>query len=212
MFNRDDNQASGKLRWDANHASTMWPAFSGVPSCWWLRWWLRLLTMTRMVEEQRMEIGTLKAPGPSCQTSRIKFVIAETGGCGGAAPSVWSANVIRCPGLIVSAYIVPAGYQVPELSRFQCPGALSASLYYYPSCALWGPRFSSALWSWEEPLRADAAKGAGNLGKAHIFLEKFRLSGKRMGFISQGNHPEHPASTRPALLAHDCYGISGCLP
>ncbi|MGL6293974.1 FtsX-like permease family protein [Eubacterium aggregans] len=111
VFNRNDNPGYTSYGEDAkriDNLANVFPPFFLLVSVL-----ISFTTMTRMVEEQHLEIGTLKGLGYSRSQIAFKYVIyaATAAGIGSVVGAIFGVNVL--PRLIVSAYSLL--YQVPDL-------------------------------------------------------------------------------------------------
>lgn len=163
-----------------------------------------LTTMTRMVDEERTEIGTLKALGFSSRAIAAKYLLyagaaAVTGGVFGLALGLY-----LFPTVIINVYRIM--YRLPEIHlSFNAPislGALTAAVI----CIL-----AATLWAVIAALRENPAA---------LMLPKAPKSGKRIllervGFIWRRMKFTHKVTARNLFrykkrLFMTVIGISGC--
>lgn len=202
VFNRDDNPGYSGYGEDANridNVAGIFPVFFLLVAAL-----VAFTTMTRMVEEQRMEIGTLKALGYSPASIASKFVIyAVLAALVGCAIGVVS-GINTLPRLIVGAYSLL--YQVPELSLSVPWGAIIISCIVTLLCTVGAAVLICSVELREEPSELMRPK-APKIGK-RIFLEKIPFIWKRMGFISKVT--ARNILRYKARFFMTVIGISGC--
>lgn len=202
VFNRDDNPGYSGYGEDANridNVAGIFPVFFLLVAAL-----VAFTTMTRMVEEQRMEIGTLKALGYSPASIASKFVIyAALAAVVGCAIGVVS-GINTLPRLIVGAYSLL--YQVPELSLSVPWGAIIISCIITLLCTVGAAILICSVELREEPSELMRPK-APKIGK-RIFLEKIPFIWKRMGFISKVT--ARNILRYKARFFMTVIGISGC--
>ena len=202
VFNRDDNPGYSGYGEDANridNVAGIFPVFFLLVAAL-----VAFTTMTRMVEEQRMELGTLKALGYSPASIASKFVIyAALAAVVGCAIGVVS-GINTLPRLIVGAYSLL--YQVPELSLSVPWGAIIISCIITILCTVGAAILICSVELREEPSELMRPK-APKIGK-RIFLEKIPFIWKRMGFISKVT--ARNILRYKARFFMTVIGISGC--
>ena len=176
VFTREDN--AGFASYDSNAdkiaaIATVFPVFFFLVAAL-----VVLTTMTRLVEEERQQIGTLKALGYSPAQIAAKYMIYVTvAGVAGCVLGI-SAGMRLFPSIIINAYAIM--YDIPyTLTPIEWPLALLASAAALV-CALL-PTLS-ACWAAlrEAPARLMLPK-APKAGK-RIFLERLTPLWKRMKF------------------------------
>lgn len=176
ILDRNSNVSYARYKVDAEKVAavaTVFPVFFFLVAAL-----VCLTTMTRMVEEERIQIGTLKALGYRRSTIMSKYLIY----CG-------SATVIGCIlGLLLGFYFLPSAiyhayasmYQLPELIvQFNWPYAvLSCGLEIL--CTLGATWFSCTRTLQEKPaaLMVPRAPKAGK----RILLEHMGIIWKKLSF------------------------------
>lgn len=161
-------------------------------------------TMTRMVEEQRMEIGTLKAMGYSYWAIASKYIIyAALAAFIGCFIGV-AVGVNTLPRFIVTAYNLL--YQVPgfQLSIPMVPVVVSCSIALF--CTVGAAIIIVTTELREEPSELMRPK-APKIGK-RIILERIPFLWNRMGFISKVT--ARNILRYKARFFMTVIGISGC--
>lgn len=125
LFTREDN--AGYSSYDSNAdkigaIAAVFPAFFFLVAAL-----VALTTMTRMVEEERQQIGTMKALGYSSGKIAVKYLLYAA--CASIAGSIFGLAVgLRLfPYIIITAYNIM--YDIPKaLTPFNLPYALFSSL------------------------------------------------------------------------------------
>ncbi len=179
LFNRDDNPGYTSYGEDAQRIDNI----SGVfPLIFLLVAALvSFTTMTRMVEEQRTQIGTLKALGyRHYQIGSKFFVYAIMAGSIGAAIGL-IVGINTLPYLIASAYGLL--YQVPDLIIAPPWVPISISCLIAVSCTVAAALMVTHYELKEHPSELMRPK-APKIGK-RIFLESIPVLWKRLGFIEK---------------------------
>lgn len=199
---RDDSPGYTSYGEDANrinNVSVIFPVFFLIVAVL-----VSFTTMTRMVEEQRMEIGTLKALGYSYGAIASKYTIyatlASVVGC--MVGAVVGINFL--PRFIIDAYSML--YQMPEV-RIDVPWRLViASFVVALICTVGAALYICMRELREEPSELMRPK-APKLGK-RILLERVGFVWKRMGFISKVT--ARNIFRYKARFLMTVIGISGC--
>ncbi|MBC3887298.1 FtsX-like permease family protein [Acetobacterium paludosum] len=179
VFNRDDNPGYTSYGEDAQRIDNM----SGVFPLFFLlvAALVSFTTMTRMVEEQRTQIGTLKALGYKHSQIASKFIIyALLAAVIGSAIGL-VAGINTLPYLIAGAYGLL--YQVPSLVISPPWIPIIISCLVAILCTVSAALIVSYIELKEQPSELMRPK-APKIGK-RIFLEKIPIIWKRLGFIEK---------------------------
>lgn len=202
VFDRDDNPGYSGYGEDADRidkVSGVFPVFFLLVAAL-----VAFTTITRMVEEQRMELGTLKALGYNPVSIASKFIIygalAAFMGC--VIGVVVGINTL--PQLILGAYSLL--YQVPALALSVPWLPIMGSCVITISCTVGAAVIICAYELREEPSELMRPK-APKIGK-RIILEKIPFIWKRMGFISKVT--ARNILRYKARFFMTVIGISGC--
>ncbi|HEY5555421.1 FtsX-like permease family protein [Acetobacterium sp.] len=179
VFNRDDNPGYTSYGEDAqriDNISGVFPLFFLLVAAL-----VSFTTMTRMVEEQRTQIGTLKALGYKAYQIASKFFIYAmlAGVLGSVIGLLVGLNTL--PYFISGAYNLL--YQMPELSIAVPWIPVMISCLIAISCTVAAAVVISYIELREEPSQLMRPK-APKIGK-RIFLEKIPFIWNRLGFIEK---------------------------
>ncbi|HEY5537386.1 MAG TPA: FtsX-like permease family protein [Acetobacterium sp.] len=179
VFNRDDNPGYTSYGEDAqriDNISGVFPLFFLLVAAL-----VSFTTMTRMVEEQRTQIGTLKALGYKTYQIASKFFIYAmlAGVLGSVIGLLVGLNTL--PYFISGAYNLL--YQMPELSIAVPWIPVMISCMVAISCTVAAAVVISYIELREEPSQLMRPK-APKIGK-RIFLEKIPFIWNRLGFIEK---------------------------
>lgn len=179
VFNRNDNPGYTSYGEDAkriDNLANVFPLFFLLVAVL-----VSFTTMTRMVEEQRLEIGTLKGLGYSRSQIAFKYVIyaATAAGIGSVVGAIFGVNVL--PRLIVSAYSLL--YQVPDLIIDIPWGMVIASILGAIAFTVGAAELVTNMELRHAPAQLMRPK-APRVGK-RILLERIKFLWTRMGFISK---------------------------
>lgn len=140
-----------------------------------------LTTMTRMVEEQRLQIGTLKALGYSNGDIISKFLVYSTLASLSAAASGLAVGFTLFPNIIFNAY--GALYNLPEVRTSFYPDYAAVSVIVALLCTT-----LTALIAARVELRSNASvlmRPRAPKSGQRIMLERIGLIWNRLGFISK---------------------------
>ncbi|WKY47017.1 FtsX-like permease family protein [Eubacteriaceae bacterium ES3] len=179
LFDRDDNPGYRSYGEDAtriNKIANVFPLFFLLVAAL-----VSFTTMTRMVEEQRTQIGTLKALGYRHSQIASKFVVyAVLAGLTGAVIGI-IVGLNTLPYLIAGAYGMM--YQIPDLliSPPWLPIIISAVMAVF--CTVAAAGLATVVELREQPSELMRPK-APKIGK-NILLERIPLIWKRLGFIEK---------------------------
>lgn len=137
-----------------------------------------LTTMTRMVEEQRIEMGTLKALGYSTFTIACKYMLYAGVACvsGGMIGCVIGFKLF--PGVILSAYSIM--YRIPDIQMPFRPDIAWASILSILACTGLATLAASGMSLKEVPATLMRPK-APKAGK-RVILERIPFLWKRFNF------------------------------
>jgi putative ABC transport system permease protein len=179
IFNRDNNPGYASYGEDAqriDNISGVFPLFFLLVAAL-----VSFTTMTRMVEEQRTQIGTLKALGYKHYQIASKYVIYAilAGGIGSAIGLVFGINTL--PYLIAGAYGLL--YQVPGLVLSPPWIPIMISCFIAIFCTVAAAIMVTHYELKEHPSELMRPK-APKIGK-RIFLERIPIIWKHLGFIEK---------------------------
>ncbi|MEG0310466.1 MAG: FtsX-like permease family protein [Eubacterium sp.] len=202
IFNRDDNPGYISYGEDANridNVAAVFPVFFLMVAAL-----VSFTTMTRMVEEERMEIGTLKALGYSNSAIAFKFVFyalsAALIGCILGA----TIGINTLPPMIAGAYSLL--YRLPVLSIAVPWPAIIISCLVALSCTVGAALIICLMELREQPSELMRPK-APKIGK-RIMLEKIPILWNHMSFISKVT--ARNIFRYKARFLMTVIGISGC--
>lgn len=203
FFDRTDNPGYGGFK-DAiksiDNIAKVFPVFFFL-----LAVLICLTTMTRMVEENRVEIGTLKALGYSDLEISRKFVIyaALASIFGGIFGILLGSNVF--PYVINNAYGMM--FSLPALKIYYYPAYIIQSLAASIICTVGASLFVLKVELQENPSNLMKAK-APKLGKK-IFLERITIFWKRLNFNQKVTLRNIFRYKQRMIMT--VFGIAGCM-
>ncbi|MGL4607102.1 MAG: FtsX-like permease family protein [Eubacteriaceae bacterium] len=179
VFDRNDNVGYSSYGEDAQRIDNMAGVFPMIFLL--VAALVSFTTMTRMVEEQRTQIGTLKALGYNhVQIASKYFIYALTGAMIGAIiGAIIGLNTL--PYLIAGAYNIL--YQMPSLELSIPWIPMMVSILIAVACTVFAAIGVTYVELKENPSQLMRPK-APKIGK-EIFLEKIPFIWKRLGFIEK---------------------------
>lgn len=202
VFTRDDNAGYSEYNENAERIgriAVVFPVFFLLVACL-----VCLTTMSRMVEEQRTQIGTLKALGYS-NASIMKHYMTYAAAASLVGSAIGAAGgCFLFPGVIIYAYsmmynITDIHYQLTfsnmAVSIGSMLAAIAATVFF--SC-------NKALKETPSSLMRPKAPKAGK----RIFLEKIRFVWNKMGFFAKVSARNLFRYKRRMIMT--VVGISGC--
>ena len=203
FFDRSDNPGYGGFR-DAiksiDNIAKVFPVFFFL-----LAVLICLTTMTRMVEENRVEIGTLKALGYSDLEISRKFVVYA------ALASVFGSILGILLGSNVFPYVIHNAYgmlfSLPTLKIYYYPAYIIQSLAASIICTVGASLFVLKVELQENPSNLMKAK-APKLGKK-IFLERITILWKRLNFNQKVTLRNIFRYKQRMIMT--VFGIAGCM-
>lgn len=140
-----------------------------------------LTTMTRMVEEQRLQIGTLKALGYGAMDIMTKFLVYGTLASLAASIAGLAVGFTLFPGIIYNAY--GQLYNLPGVIRSFYPSYAIVSVIVALVCTSMTAMIASRV-----ELRSNAAvlmRPKAPKSGQRIMLERFTLLWKRLSFVQK---------------------------
>ena len=179
LFNRDDNPGYTSYGEDAQRIDNMAGVFPLIFLL--VAALVSFTTMTRMVEEQRTQIGTLKALGYRHRQIASKFVVYALLAAVAGSLIGLAVGLNTLPYLIAGAYGML--YEVPSLVISPPWIPIIISCLVAVLCTVSAASIVSHIELKEQPSELMRPK-APKIGK-RIFLERIPLIWKRLGFIEK---------------------------
>ncbi|MGL6184187.1 MAG: FtsX-like permease family protein [Clostridium chrysemydis] len=203
VFDRTDNQGYSGYKDSINSLDSIakvLPVFFFIVAIL-----ICLTTMTRMVEEKRIEIGTMKALGYGNLSIALKFIVYAS-----------LASVLGCLlGLLVGSNIIPSiisnaytsVYGLPKVETYYYPLYIIQSLVISVLCTVGAAMFVVRVELKDKPCNLMRPK-APKLGKK-IFLERITPLWKRLSFNQKVTFRNLFRYKQRMFMT--IFGIAGCM-